>query len=362
MRRPVPTFRVAGLALGLLLGSLSAGVWAQCTGPAASAGEMIFSTTANAIQLCRGTDWVNVNMPSPTAPNTGCTNPTGVRGEILFSQQRRVHQVCNGSQWADMACAAEATTGTGCTNPVGVTGTIVMATSNSITAMLACSGTRWQQMGVLCGPTPAVPTSCKNALDIGQNSGSGAYNIDPEQDGSTVTVYCDMNTDGGGWTLIAQNNQGSCPGSKNSTPPTNLNTGCQTWQVPTALANASTQILFHDRSGNKWARYGLNTAARNFLTTTNTADTLLNMTNQAHSGYRVCGYNTVEYAGGVYNFEFADLYPTQFTGYAITYGGSGRYYDNPLAGPWDIWYSCEYIGPGPHGYYYMPQHITFAVR
>lgn len=48
-----------------------------------------------------------------------------------------------------------------------------------------------------------VPTnynSCKAILDAGASVGSGLYTIDPGNLGSPIPVYCDMVTDGGGWT------------------------------------------------------------------------------------------------------------------------------------------------------------------
>ena len=51
-------------------------------------------------------------------------------------------------------------------------------------------------------------TSCLDILDQGLDDGDGTYLIDVDGYGSgedTEEVYCDMGTDGGGWTLIATN-------------------------------------------------------------------------------------------------------------------------------------------------------------
>jgi hypothetical protein len=60
---------------------------------------------------------------------------------------------------------------------------------------------------VLCEKRPLAPMvpkrSCKDLFDGGVRT-SGAYTIDPDGAGPTAPfpVYCDMDADGGGWTLL----------------------------------------------------------------------------------------------------------------------------------------------------------------
>lgn len=87
--------------------------------------------------------------------------------------------------------------------PTGVSGT------TTITATQAAHG-NFQSGSVsalltIAEPGPSIPQSCKQIKDANPSSTSGMYELDPDGAGATAPMqyYCDMSSDGGGWTRVA---------------------------------------------------------------------------------------------------------------------------------------------------------------
>ena len=50
------------------------------------------------------------------------------------------------------------------------------------------------------------PRDCQDILEYGQSIGDGLYWVDPTNSGTSMQVYCNMMSDGGGWTLVFNHN------------------------------------------------------------------------------------------------------------------------------------------------------------
>ena len=96
---------------------------------------------------------------------------------------------------------------------------MVHSAEHTIISELSIQGSCVERAPCLPGSgsvSACAATDCATILADGHSTGDGTYWIDPSASGA-FQVHCDMTTDDGGWTLIAQGGSLSCTSMEEST-------------------------------------------------------------------------------------------------------------------------------------------------
>ena len=145
------------------------------------------------------------NGANPIGLNIGRDSTPGFN---IWLQTKRVAN--DGTTWPLTLNPLGGNVGVGTSNPAGLldvnskftvlSGGNVGIGSTSPASKLEVNGKIKSTNYGKSASNPAI--SCEDILRQGNSNGNGRYWIDPRGTGTAFEVYCDMTTDGGGWTIV----------------------------------------------------------------------------------------------------------------------------------------------------------------